>query len=183
MEKIGSQLQYHWHALYVKSRTEKKAEAELQEKQIEVYLPLQRKLRQWSDRKKWVDMPLIPGYIFVRISQLEYDKVLQSNYVVSYVRFEGKAACIPDNQIEYLKLMLSQEIYEIEIVQDKFEPGQIVEVISGPMIGVHGKLIRINGKKKVAVELEELGYSCLIEIPVSDVRVSKTKNNDQQALN
>jgi len=172
MEKINSAFLYHWYAVYVKSRTEKKAETELQFMDIETFLPIQRKLRQWSDRKKWVEMPLISGYLFVRISRKEYDTVLQSNYVVSYVRFEGKAATIPDNQIDYLKLMLKQDNLDIEITRESFEPGQLIEVIAGPLIGLRGKLLRIKGKNKVAIELEQLGYSALIEILSEDIRIT-----------
>ncbi|MDP2336011.1 MAG: UpxY family transcription antiterminator [Bacteroidota bacterium] len=172
MEKINPAHLYNWYAVYVKSRTEKKAQTELQFQEIETFLPLQRKLRQWSDRKKWVEMPLISGYLFVRICRKEYDTVLQTNYVVSYVRFEGTAAVIPDNQIEYLKLMLKQENLEIEITRESFAPGQMIEVIAGPLIGLRGKLVRIKGKSKVAIELEQLGYSALVEILANDIRIA-----------
>lgn len=175
MEKAGFPLKYNWHAVYTKSRAEKKAFSEFQERQIEAFLPLQRKLRQWSDRKKWVEMPLIPGYVFVNISRMEYDKVLQSNYVVSYVRFEGKAAIIPDHQINYLKLMLEQGDLEVEISHQTFRPGQLVEVMAGPLIGLRGKLVEIKGKEKVALELEKIGYSALVEIEKSHIR-SFTEN-------
>ena len=176
MEKIIAPTTYFWHAVYVKSRAEKKAQLELHIQEIETFLPLQRKLRQWSDRKKWVEMPLISGYLFVRASRKEYDQVLQSNYIVSYVRFEGKAAVVPDSQIDYLKLMLSQDKAEIEITREKLKPGQIIEVISGPLIGLKGKLQKIKGKNKVAVELEQLGYSALIEIQAENIAVVG-KNN------
>lgn len=169
MEKISTANTYFWHAVYVKSRAEKKAQTELQFKEIETFLPLQRKLRQWSDRKKWVETPLISGYLFVRASRKEYDLVLQSNYVVSYVRFEGKAAIIPDNQINYLRLMLKQYSAEVEITREKLKPGQKIEVIAGPMIGLRGKLQKIKGKSKVAIELEELGYSAMVEILAEDI--------------
>ncbi|HZL11714.1 MAG TPA: UpxY family transcription antiterminator [Prolixibacteraceae bacterium] len=175
MEEINPACVYNWYAVYVKSRAEKKAQTELQFKEIETFLPIQRKLRQWSDRKKWVEMPLISGYLFVRICRKEYDSVLQSNYVVSYVRFEGTAATIPDNQIDYLKLMLQQDDLEIEITRETFLPGQMIEVISGPLIGLQGKLIRIKGKNKVAIELEQLGYSALVEILTEDIRIAEDK--------
>ncbi len=171
MEKIVTPLPYHWHAVYVKSRSEKKAQAEMQFNEIETFLPLQRRLRQWSDRKKWVETPLISGYLFVRISRKEYDKVLQSNYAVSYVRFEGKAAIIPERQIEYLKLMLKQNLFEVEVSQERFEPGQQIEVHAGPLIGLRGTLVKIKGKSKVAVQLEQLGYSALVEIHTDDIRI------------
>jgi len=172
MEKIVPLPQSNWYAVYIKSRAEKKTQQELQGKNIETFLPLQRKLRQWSDRKKWIEMPLIPGYIFVRISRFEYDKVLQSNYITNFVRFEGTAAIIPQDQIEYLKLMLKQNLHEIEISQGILEPGQIVDVIAGTLTGLQGKLIRINNRNKVAVELEHLGYNVLVEISADDLRIA-----------
>jgi transcription antitermination factor NusG len=173
MEKIIQSNEYFWHAVYVKSRSEKKAQLELQLKEIETFLPLQRKLRQWSDRKKWVEMPLISGYLFLRISRKEYDSALESNYIVSYVRFDRKAAVIPDCQIEYLKLLLEQDNLEIEITREKLEPGQMIEVVRGPLIGLRGKLIKIKGKDKVAIELDDLGYSALVEILAEDIHIFK----------
>lgn len=141
-------------------------------------MPVQRKLRQWSDRKKWVEMPLIPGYVFVNISRREYDLVLKSNYVVSYVRFEGKAAIIPDHQINYLKLMLELVDLEIEISHETFRLGQLVEVIAGPLIGLRGKLVEIKGKEKVALELEGIGYSALVEIEKTHIRSFSESTSD-----
>ena len=172
MEEINPAHIYHWYAVYIKSRAEKKAEFELQNQEFETFLPLQHKLRQWSDRKKWVEMPLIPGYLFVRVSRKQYDAVLQSKYVVNYVRFEGHAAKIPDYQIDYLKQMLKLDHLKIEITEDKLESGQMIEVIAGPLIGLQAKLVRIKGKNKVAVELEQLGYSALIELSVEDIKIS-----------
>lgn len=171
MEKIIPPNKYFWHAVYVKSRAEKKALSDLQEKNIEAFLPLQKKLRQWSDRKKWVDMPLIPGYLFVKVSRKEYDLALQSNHIVTYVRFEGSAAVIPERQIDYLKLLLKQENLNIEVTQEKLEPGQTIEVIAGPLIGLRGKLIKRHGKNTVAIELENIRHSALIEISVEDITV------------
>lgn len=169
MEKINPAHIYCWHAVYVKSRAEKKAQQDLRAQGIETFLPVQRRLRQWSDRKKWVEMPLIAGYLFVKICRKEYDQVLQSKNVVSYVRFDGKAAIVPDAQIEYLKLMLNQQDTEVEITQEKLKPGQMVEVVAGPFIGLKGKLQKIKGKSKVAVELEQLGYSAMVEIEVQNI--------------
>jgi len=171
MEEINPAHIYHWYAVYVKSRAEKKAEFDLQISGIETFLPLQRKLRQWSDRKKIVEIPLIPGYLFVRVSRKEYDAVLQSKHVVNYVRFERTAATIPDNQIDYLKLMLKQDNLGIEITHETFELGRKVEVIAGPMIGLQAKLVQIKGKDKVAIELEQIGYSALIEIRKEDIQL------------
>jgi transcription antitermination factor NusG len=171
MEKIIPSNQCAWYAVYIKSRCEKKAQTELQINEIESFLPLQQKLRQWSDRKKWVEMPLIPGYLFVHIGRKEYDCVLRTLHVVNFVRFEGTAAVIPDYQIECLKQMHKLTNLEIEMTQEKFETGQMIQVIAGPLTGFQAKLVFIKGKNKVAIEFEQLGYSALIEISGKDIKI------------
>lgn len=163
----------HWHAIYVHSRAEKKVHSELARKEIESFLPLQRRLRQWSDRKKWVEMPLISGYVFVRITRKEYDAVLQIDNVMQYVRFEGKAAVIRDQDIEVLKRMLGQSELEVEITSDELKPGMQVEIISGPMMGVRAELVSFRGNNKVALRVPPLGFTVLIESPGSSLVVVK----------
>ncbi len=160
-----NKLKYNWYAIRVKSRSEKKVFADLLELGIEAYLPLQRKLRQWSDRKKWVEMPLISGYVFVYISRKEYETVLRIYNVVCYVYFEGKAAIIRDEDINLLKRMLGQAEVELEITVEELKPGQMVEIVTGPLIGVVGELIDFKGKNKVALRIPPLGYTVLVEAP------------------
>ena len=164
---------YHWHAVYVNSRAEKKVCAELTQKGIETYLPLQRKLRQWSDRKKWVEMPLISGYVFVRIARKEYDLVLQTNHVMQYVRFEGKAAIVHDKDIELLQRMLGQSETEVEITREELLPGMRVEIIAGPMMGVTGELISFRGANKVALRIAPLGFTVLVDSPGKNLSAVK----------
>jgi len=156
---------YYWYAIRVKSRTEKKVNADLLDQGIDSYLPLQRRLRIWSDRKKWVEMPLISGYVFVHISRREYEVVLRTMNVVCYVYFQGKAAVIRDNDILTLKRMLGQSELELEVTLEDLKPGQMVEVVTGPLCGVVGELIEFQGKNKVALRIDPLGYTVLVEAP------------------
>lgn len=158
-------LNYNWYAIRVKSRSEKKVYSDLIEQKIEAYLPMQKKLRQWSDRKKWVEMPLISGYVFVYICRKEYESVLRTYNVVCYVYFEGKAAIIRDEDINLLKRMLGQVEVELEITVEQLKTGQMVEIISGPLCGVVGELIDFKGKNKVALRIPPLGYTVLVEAP------------------
>ena len=162
-----------WHAIYVHSRAEKKVHSELVLKGIESFLPLQRQLRQWSDRKKWVEMPLISGYVFVRITRAEYDAVLQIDNVMQYVRFEGKAAIIRDQDIELLKRMLGQSEAEVEITMEELQPGMLVEIIAGPMMGLKGELVSYRGNNKVALRILPLGFTVLVESPGANLVVVK----------
>ncbi len=166
-------LQLVWHAIYVHSRAEKKVHNELTMKGIESFLPLQRKLRQWSDRKKWVEIPLISGYVFVHITPWNYDAVLQTDNVMQYVRFEGKAALIRDQDIEILKRMLGQGDLEIELTREELEPGMQVEIIAGSMMGVKGELISFRGKNKVALRIPPLGITVLVESPEKNLVEAK----------
>ena len=156
---------HHWYAIRVKSRTEKKVNADLQDQGIDSYLPLQRRLRIWSDRKKWVEMPLISGYVFVHISRKEYEIVLRTMNVVCYVFFQGKAAVINDKDILTLKRMLGQSELELEVTLEDLKPGQMVEVVVGPLCGVVCELIEFQGKNKVALRIDPLGYTVLVEAP------------------
>lgn len=160
----------YWHAVYTKSRAEKKVKLELDFQEIESYLPLQRKLRQWSDRKKWVETPLISGYIFVKINRSEYDKVLKTPGAVSYVRFEGVAAIIPEQQIESIKMLLRDSNIEVTVSRENIHKGDKIEVIGGPLMGLKGILITIKGKKRVAVLLDQLNVSLTVDLPMNEIQ-------------
>jgi transcription antitermination factor NusG len=159
--------QKQWHVVYTRSRAEKKVQVELSFKNIENFLPMQRKLRQWKDRKKWVEMPLMSGYCFVHITRKEYDLVLQTSNVVCYIRFEGKAAVIPDSQIDALKQMLKQYDFEVNVSNENFAPGKKVEVIEGPMIGLQGELVEARGKNKFIIRFTQINSVFSVEIPAN----------------
>ena len=174
MEKIktinNSEINSHkWYAVYTKSRAEKKVRDEFGFKNIECYLPIHRQLRQWSDRKKWVEQPLISGYIFVRIPYKNYLNVLKTDGVVAFVRFEGKPATIPDGQIENLKKILRQGEVKLEVSREELTIGEKVRINAGPLLGVVAELVKFKGKKKVAVRLPEVGTSILFEIPLEEL--------------
>jgi transcriptional antiterminator RfaH len=152
-----------WYALYVKSRNEKKVYERLIEQEIESYLPLLKTLRQWSDRKKMVEAPLFSSYVFVKTSPVHYSKILAVDGVVHFVKFEGKPAPIPDNQIDYLKLLLySGEKFEIS--PDEFETGEDVEVIAGPLKGFRGTFVNYKGKKYAQLRIDAINRSLIIKI-------------------
>ena len=104
---MNNQLNKSWLANYVKSRAEKKVALEFQKFGIDHFLPLVKELRQWSDRKKWVEVPLFRSYIFVHIEPNEYFQVLQVTGAIRYITFEGKAAVIPNQQIEAIRYYLN----------------------------------------------------------------------------
>jgi transcriptional antiterminator RfaH len=152
-----------WYAAYTKSRTEKKTLKRLTEAGFEAYLPIQRKRHQWSDRLKWVEEPLIKSYIFIRVNERDYYDAINTPGLVYYVTFEGKAAPIPDRQIEILKLLLNEGA-EMEVTNERFLPGQKIIVISGTLVGMQGEMVEYRGKKKVLIRLGTTGTNLLVTV-------------------
>lgn len=160
-----------WYAIYVRPRAEKKVAEGLKEIDIEHFLPLRRTLRTWSDRKKWVDMPLMPGYCFVNITEKESLSVLKVTHVLTFVRYLGKPAVIPDNQIDFLKRMLEVTDVRYEITDKMPDPGQVVEIIAGPFIGLQAEFLKVKRKSMVFIRIEQISNVVVVEIPVANLRV------------
>lgn len=164
-----------WFAVYTKPRHEKKIREYLLEKDIESYVPLVKKIRQWSDRKKWVDEPLIRGYVFVRISLKQQLYVLETHGVVRFVTFQKNLAMIPDFQIEALKrtvdegFMLKPENY--------MRTGQLVEVCDGPLKGIKGRIQRIENENRFIISLDVIQASYQVRI---DPAILKPVSEDKK---
>ncbi len=159
-----------WYAVYVKSRAEKKVALEFKYEGISYYLPLVKRLKQWSDRKKWVEDPLFRSYIFVNIEQKDYFKVLQVPGTVKYITFEGRAVPVPEVQINAIKYYLEENDPE-NLDDSKWQEGIKIEIISGSMSGLTGELIEVRGKKTVKVEIEAIGGTLLIHVPKSKLKI------------
>lgn len=165
----------HWLAAYTKPRNEKKVYERLVEAGYEAYLPIYRTQKQWSDRKKWVEEPLLRSYIFVKLTEKEYYKALQVPGLVRYVTFEGKAAPIPENQIEALKVFLGEH-FNVEVTDEVFEPGQRVEITLGNFTGFEGEVVKHKRKRKVIIRLNHITHSILVTLPKEYItKTSKKK--------
>lgn len=158
-----------WYALYTRSRAEKQMHELLLRAGIEAYLPMLKILKQWSDRKKWVEEPLFRSYIFVNISEAEYFEVLNTPGSVRFITFEGRPVAIPPQQIEAIRQFVDtgQDLPDVDL---KLTPGTIVDIIAGPMKGIQGELLEILGKKKVKIEINGLGQAVYLELPASHIR-------------
>jgi transcription antitermination factor NusG len=152
-----------WYAAYTKSRSEKKTLERLTQAGFEAYLPIQRKRHQWSDRLKWVEEPLIKSYIFIHVNERDYYNAINTPGLVCYVTFEGKAAPIPDRQIDILKTLLNEGT-EIEVSNERFASGQKIIVVSGTLVGMQGEMVEYRGKKKVLVRLGTTGTNILVTV-------------------
>lgn len=156
----------NWHAIYVSSRTEKKITELLNSKGIEAYVPIVKTMRQWSDRKKMVEMPLLNGYVFVHINLAEKDKVMQTRGVVNYLRSEGKIALIRDVEIDRLKQLVELG-YQMEVtgINKKYKEGDKVKISSGVLKGIEGYVVDAGENKQIEVLLESIGHCIRVKLP------------------
>jgi transcription antitermination factor NusG len=153
-----------WRVVYTNPRAEQKVAEELRKRAITVYFPQVKKLRIWSDRKKWVDMPLFNSYLFVCISPADHDTVLSVQGVVKYIRYNGKPAVIRAEVIEQIKRLLASEI-DLEVSSEAFSTGARVRVTAGPMIGLIGELVELKSAHRFVIKLGELGQSIMVNMP------------------
>ncbi len=154
-------LQKNWYVVYTYSKHEKKIDMLLQRAAIESFLPLQTKIRQWSDRKKKVELPLFPNYLFVRITPREFWKVLDLDGVVDFVSNGVRPGTVSGDIIENIRRMVSGEI---EVEKLRMPTGQRVRVTRGPFKGAEGQFIRLARKSQLIVNIELLNQSISMEI-------------------
>jgi transcription antitermination factor NusG len=173
VEIAGDRLAEHsdvqsWYATYTNPRHEKLVAQQMEARHIESFLPLYRSVRRWKDRRKQLELPLFPGYVFVRISLRERLRVLNLPGVIHIVTFNGKPAVLPESDIESLREGLSKNA----VVQPHpyLKVGRRVRVMAGPMYGIEGILVRRKEKFRVVINIDLLMRSVAVEVDESDVR-------------
>ena len=161
MNVDGENVKRQWYPVYTNPRAEKKAYQALVNKGIEAYLPLRRQLKQWSDRKKWVEEPLIKSYLFVNMNLYEQTEILMTKGISRFIYFSGKIASMPDRQIADLKLLMSNS-FDLEITEEYLQPGEKIKIKAGPLKGITGEVVSYRSKKELALRLESMGCSIII---------------------
>lgn len=160
-----------WIAVYTKPRYEKKVHSLLEEKGIESYLPLIRQRRQWSDRKKWVDVPLFRSYIFVHTVPKDSLWVLQTPGVHHIIKFKNEIAFIMDEQIEAIRTSIEGGLKPE--ATDYFTVGEEVEIIAGPMKGIRGLVAQIKGNEKFILKIDAIQHAMSVHIERNYLRPVK----------
>lgn len=164
-----------WIAAYTRSRGEKKAAAEISKMNIETYVPVQQIIRQWSDRRKKVDVVVIPMIMFAHVTPDDIITVKKHPLITKILSFPGErqAAEIPEQQILSLKFMLNEAETPVTFIHPTFSLTDTVRVIRGKLSGLIGKVHRITeGKTKLVVSIDLLG-GAMVEISSSSLEVLK----------
>src|SRR5258708_16374411 len=134
-----------WYAAYIMPRHEKAVADQLLRREVESYLPLYRTLHRWNGRRAEVELPLFPGYVFVKTPIKDRVRVLEQPGVIRLVGINGRATPLPDDEIEKLRTSLASckaEPYPFLAV------GRTVRIKSGPLAGFEGKILRRKGKMR-----------------------------------
>jgi transcription antitermination factor NusG len=153
-----------WYAVQTMPRHEKKVTAELQQKQVQAYLPLFSEEREWSDRRVSVDAPLFPGYVFVKIPQDQNTRVavLRTLGVRNFVGTRGIGDPIPEPEIESVRAVLARGIPFR--VSPFLNVGERVRILDGSLEGVEGILTAVNGDKSLIISVELIQRSLAMRV-------------------
>jgi transcription antitermination factor NusG len=156
-----------WYATYTRSRHEKIVARQLGERGIKYFLPVYHSVRRWKDRRKELDLVLFPGYVFVQLSLKNRLRVLQLAGVSRFICANGVPLALPESEIEALRNGLSQNMRMEH--HPYLTAGRRVRVISGPLSGAAGLLLRWKSGSRLVISIDAIMRSVAIEIDEADI--------------
>jgi len=155
-----------WYAAYTSANHEKRVAEQLVVRDVVHFLPVYESVRRWKDRRVTLQMPLFPGYVFVRMALRDRLQVQQVPGVAHLVGFDGTPAALPDEEIEALRASLESGV--------RAEPhpyltvGRRVRLKSGPLAGMQGILLRRKGNFRVVISIELIQRSLIVQVDAVD---------------
>ncbi len=166
-------LENNWYIVYTFPNLEKKIYNELTKKNIKAYLPLQNVIRQWSDRKKEIKIPMFPNYVFINSTERERFNLLKIGGVLKFITFEGKPAVVSEDEISSI-MKFETMVFEIEA---NLVSGDEVIIVDGPFTGLQGRLFLKRGKERLGVHLSSINQSLSVEVCSSSLRKVVSQNS------
>ncbi len=173
-------MEYQWHAVYTKARWEKKVATQLTKMDVENYCPLNKVVRQWSDRKKTIEEPLFTSYVFVRIATKDIGRIRKVIGIVNFVYWLGRPAVISDQEISTIKAFLASH-RNVKLLPTSLNVQDTIRIVEGPFTNFEGSVLSV-GKKSVRVLLPSLRYFMTAEIDLEKVMKVAVKRIDAQCL-
>jgi len=160
-----------WFVLQTKARTEKALIRQIEQKNIETFVPFIEKIRIWSDRKKKVQVPMFSGYVFIHGDENERIRAVTNTIgAIRYIYFENRPATVSEREIELIKASLL-EPERVNIEDTRIRAGDSILVTHGIFKGMKGYVNEFRGKYKLTVNLEELSYSFSIILNSNEVEL------------
>jgi transcription antitermination factor NusG len=164
----------YWYAVYTKPRWEKKVASLLEAKGIEYYCPLNKVVKQWSDRKKTILEPLFKSYVFVQVEEKQKWELMSINGILNYVHYLGKPAKIRNSEIEAVKKFLN-EFGPVDVVENNTPANARVKVKQGVLMNYQGILLEVQGNK-ASVKIESMGLQLTALFDKRNLEVLEGKN-------
>jgi transcription antitermination factor NusG len=158
-----------WYVLYTRPLHEKKVAFELEKKQVNLFLPTQKVVRQWHDRRKMLDVPLFPSYIFVHLGSLkDYFDSKNIGGVMNYVKFGDEIAKVHEDVIEELRMVLASST-KVEVADYQFDVGQQVKITNGSLNGLSCEVAEYKNERVVVVRIKLLNRIVFATVPSMDL--------------
>lgn len=149
-----------WYAFFTRTKHEKKVNENIRMAGFESFLPLRKTLNKWKDRKKWVESPLFPSYVFTKIPYNQRYAVLQIPSVVNIVGFCDQPCPVRPDEIEAIKALLASEAtFE---VMSGLTAGCRVRICSGPLEGLEAHVAQVRGSERVVINVSSIGKTIII---------------------
>jgi transcription antitermination factor NusG len=156
-----------WYAGYTASRHEKRVAEHFAQRGVEHFLPLYETIHRWNNGRHRVQLPLFPGYIFVRIALQDRLRVIEVPGFVRLVGFNSLPHPLPEADINRMKEALNKGV--LAEPYPYLTVGTRVEIRNGPMQGMTGILLRRQNKCRVVISVDLIMRSMAVEVEASDV--------------
>ena len=163
----------YWYAVYTKPRWEKKVASLLEAKGIEYYCPLNKVVKQWSDRKKTVLEPLFKSYVFVQVEDNRKWELLKINGIVNYVHWLGKPAKIKESEIDTVRKFLN-EFSAVHVVEEASAINSKVKIKHGVLMNYRGILLQVLGNH-ASVKIESMGLQLTAVFDKKNIEIIEEK--------
>lgn len=154
---------YRWYVAYTKNQHEKRVNSDSFRMNITSYLPLIKTVRCWSDRKKCIEVPLFPNYIFLKLSCKEYTKILEHPSIIGFVKLGSDLSTISEKQLESIRAIVDEKL-EYYISPINHCKGSFVKIITGPMKGFEGEVVNSGKGTYAVIQLKQIHQSIFVKI-------------------
>lgn len=158
-----------WYVAYTLPRHEKAVASRLTSQGVEPYLPLYSTMRNWNHRRVEVDLPLFPGYVFVRMLRSDRIRILSRPGIIRLLSANGDLAIFPDEEMESIRSSLATW---------KARPypfltsGKQIRIRQGPFAGLEGTILRRKGKMRLLININIIQSAMLLELDAADTELA-----------
>ena len=156
-------IQNKWYVIAAKAIHYRKAATILENLGFSFYLPIQRQLHYWSDRTKWIDVPILTPYIFLFTNEVERKRLFQTSNSFHFLISGGKLATAKEDEVEKVKLLCHYST-NIKIEKQPIKKGDQVQVVNGPFSGMNGYTLQENGRHRFLIQIVSLGQFASVDI-------------------